>query len=228
MIWDIRLVRIVIPNCRLRSASLICPLRQIFACPKGQAFYYISKGDREPSPVSCVSCASRHGPHFLGAPFRAVLRASSAPDFAPPLLLHPLPRFAFPSIILRSAKAFARLAGVSLRRLRRGRACGPLFLGAPLRVLCADTPARWGPAAPSACVSHVAHGRVPPASVSRLIRPHCPRVFARPFPRLQAHSLAQTRATAWLLALLPKSCLAPCWAGGLCACGRQETYLIWS
>ena len=32
---------------------------------------------------------------------------------------------------------------------------------------------RWGPAAPSACAPHVVHGRVPLASVARLIRPVC-------------------------------------------------------
>ena len=77
--------------------------------------------------------------------FRAFLRAFSVPAFAPPLLLHPIPRFAYPPIILRCAKAFARLVGASLRRLRRGRPCGPRFLGVPLRAVCAAHLRRGAP-----------------------------------------------------------------------------------
>ena len=53
---------------------------------------------------------------------------------------------------------------------RPGSRRGPLFLGGPLRALCACASTPWGPGAPLACATHVGHGRVPLTSVARLFR----------------------------------------------------------
>ena len=84
--------------------------------------------------------------------------------------------------------------------------------------------ARWGPAAPSACVPHVVHGRVPLASVARLIRPVC-LLLPAPLPgcgRIAWPKRGQLRRF-WQL---PKTFLAPCWAGGLCVHSRHITFWI--
>ena len=67
---------------------------------------------------------------------------------------------------------------------------GPLFLGGPLRALCACASTPWGPGAPLACATHVGHGRVPLTSVARLFRAFL-RVFSVPdfAPPLLLHPL---------------------------------------
>ena len=94
----------------------------------------------------------------------------------------------------------------SLSRPRSGRRpCGPLFLGAPLRALCAAH-CRVGAPLPLPLVRLMSCTAGSCSFGSSADLPGLPAI-ARPSPRLWAHSLAQTRTTASVLAYRQKPSL---------------------
>ena len=96
-------------------------------------------------------------------------------DVAPPPArsLRPASRAALAGRGFRGAGGTGRGAGSLVRPRGPTGRCGPRFLGVPLRALCAARLRTGAPLPLSLAGVVVARGRVPPASVARLIRPAC-------------------------------------------------------
>ncbi len=192
-------------------------------CGRYRSWRKLSRPEARPGFV-------RAGPHSLTAPLPCTAgsvyplcfgryvsdavppgrRAFAPPNFDPLLLLHPHSPQRLPHLFRheRTAAQQASCVRVSLRRLRRGRTCGPLFLAL-----------RFCPALPPACPQSVyVAGRrrlsktrevpcggygarslwlLPPCRIARsepggvisADPPALPALFARPSPRLWPHSL---------------------------------------
>lgn len=130
------------------------------------------RGSNAPRCLYCRSCSFPSSAGKLS--FFAACRAAAvsvAPALSP----------------LRISGRLRTLAGGTGRGAGSlARRCGPVVgAGLSSSESLSVPSAPWGPGAPSACALRVRHGRVPLASVARLIRPRCPRFFARPRPFAQ-------------------------------------------
>ena len=171
-------------------------------------------------------------------------RAFAPPNFDPLLLLHPHSRQRLPRQFRheRTAARQASRVRVSLRRLRRGRTCGPLFLAlrfcpalppACPQSVCAAVRRRLSKTREVPCGGYGARSlRLPPPC--RIARsepgggisadpPALPALFARPSPRLWPHSLWPKRDNCGGLGCLPKAALHRVGLG-LCGYSRQRFY----